>query len=168
MEEQQQASKKRKLDQVSNQQQSELDVDCNGGCYFIVTTNEDQSLNDVHQFLLPENIYDKYAAFISNFKPKIDVSDYEPFSNKEIVSFKELEAIKDFFNQCDLAFPGEDSNKPYDEDATFDNEFTFDYLWLKVVEYWIEAKQVIKLKHGNRIKNVQALNVLQIVFSYDN
>jgi hypothetical protein len=75
------------------------------------------------------------------------------------VSFKDLEAIKDFFNQCDLAFPGEDSNKPYDEDATFDSEFTSDYVWLKVIECWIEAKQVIKLKHGNRIKNVQELNV---------
>ncbi len=75
--------KKRKLDQVSNQQQSELDVDCNGGCYYIVTTNEDQ-------FLLPEDIYDKYVAFISNFNPKNDVSDYEPFSNKQIVSFKDL------------------------------------------------------------------------------
>jgi hypothetical protein len=167
MEEQQQATKKRKLDQVSNQQQSELAVDCNGGCYFIVTTNEDESLNDVHQFLLPENIYGKYAAFISNFNPKFDVSDYELFSNKEIVSFKDLEAVKDVFKQCDLAFPGEDS-KHYDEDATFDSELTFDYLWSKVVEYWIEAKQVIKLKHGNRITNVQALNVLQIVFGYDN
>jgi hypothetical protein len=74
MEEQQQATKKRKLDQVSNQQQSELDVDCNGGCYYIVTTNEDQSLNDVHQFLLPENMYDKYAAFISNFKVRSSIS----------------------------------------------------------------------------------------------
>jgi hypothetical protein len=90
---QQQATKKRKLDQVTNQQQSELDIDCNGGCYYIVTTNEEESLNDIHQFLLPENIYNKCAAFISNFNPKIDVSDYEPFSNKEIVSFKDLEAI---------------------------------------------------------------------------
>ncbi len=82
--------KKRKLDQVSNQQQSELDVDCNGGCYYIVTTNnEDHSLNYIHQFL-PEDIYDKYVAFISNFNPKNDVSDYEPFSNKQIVSFKDL------------------------------------------------------------------------------
>jgi hypothetical protein len=97
MAEQQQATKKRKLDQVSNQQQLELDIDCNGGCYYIVTTNEDQSLNDIHQFLLPENIYNNYTAFISNFNPKIDISDYEPFSNKEILSFKDLEAIKDFF-----------------------------------------------------------------------
>jgi hypothetical protein len=165
MAEQQQATKKRKLDQVSKQQ-SELDIDCNGGCYYIVTTNEDQ-LNYFHQFLLPEKIYNDYATFISNFNPKIDVSDYEPFSNKEILSFKDLGAIKDFFKQCDLAFPGEDS-KHYDEDAPFDSEFTFDYLWLKVVEYWLETNQVIKLNHGNRNKNVQELNVLQIVFDYDN
>ena len=167
-EQEQQATKKCTLDQVSKQQQLELDIDCNGGCYYIINTNEYESLNDIHQFLLPENIYNDNAAFISNFNPKIDVSDYEPFTNKEIVSFKDLEAMKDFFKQCDLAFPGEDSNKPYDEDATFDNEFTFDYLWLKVVEYWIEANQVIKLQHDNRIKNVQELNVLQIVFDYDN
>jgi hypothetical protein len=47
---------------VSNQQQSELDVDGNGSCYYIVTTNEDQSLNDIHQFLLPEKIQNDYSA----------------------------------------------------------------------------------------------------------
>jgi hypothetical protein len=62
----------------------------------------------------PEHIYNNYAAIFSNFNPKIDVSDYEPFSNKEITSFKGLEAIKDFFKrECDQAFSGEDS-KHYD------------------------------------------------------
>jgi hypothetical protein len=45
--------KKRKLVQVANQQQLELDIDCNGGCYYIITTNEEESLHDIHQFLLP-------------------------------------------------------------------------------------------------------------------
>lgn len=164
--EEQQATKKRKLDLRSIQQQSELDIDFNGSCYYIVTTNEDQSLNSVHQFLLPENIYSEYASFISNFNPKYEVSDYEPLSNKEIESFKDLEGIKEFFKGCDLAFPSA-VKKPYDENAPFDDEFAFDYLWFQVVEYWIEAKQVIKLKHGNRIKNVRELNVLHIVFDYD-
>jgi len=166
MEEQQ--VKKRKLDQVSNQPKSELDIDCNGGCYYIVTTNDDQSLNSVHQFLLPEDIYNTYASFIGNFNPKTEVLDYKPFTYKEIASLKDLEGIQECFKRCDLAFPVEDSNKPYDDNAVFDDECAFDYLWFKVVEYWIEAKQVIQLKHGNRIKNVQALNVLQIVFDYDN
>ena len=141
MEEQQQANKKRKLDKLSNRPKSELDIDCNGGCYYIVTTNEDQSLNCVHQFLLPEDIYDKYAEFIGNFNPKTEVLDYKPFTNKEIALLKDLEAIKEFFKRCDLVFPREDSNKPYDDNAPFDDECAFDYLWFKVVEYWIEARK---------------------------
>lgn len=166
--EEHQTTKKRKIDQVTSQQ-SELDINCNGGSYYMVTTNEDHLLNYYHQFLLPENTYNKYAQFISNFKPKNDVSDYKPFTNKEIESFKDLEAIKDFFLQCDLEFPinsGEDS-KHYDEDAPFDDEFTFDYLWFKIVDYWFQSKQVIKLKHENRINNIQELNVLFLVFDYD-
>jgi hypothetical protein len=121
--EEQQAAKKRKIAQVSGQQ-SDLDIKCDEGCYYLVTTNEDHSSSYIWQFLLPENFYDKYAAFISNFKPNNQVSDYDPFSNKEIASFKDLKAIKDFFDQCELVFPSS-PNGDYDEDAPFDNDFTF-------------------------------------------